>query len=75
MVDLPPTGEAEARGVTARFVGARPDGTRLAEVGALLERGELRCPEVAELPLERAIDAQALSESGHARGKIVLKLR
>jgi NADPH:quinone reductase-like Zn-dependent oxidoreductase len=49
-----------------------PDGERLARLTNLIERGDLRVEIERTFALERAADAHALSESGRARGKIVL---
>ncbi|MFJ4683829.1 NADP-dependent oxidoreductase [Streptomyces sp. NPDC088789] len=44
----------------------------LAEAAALAEQGRLTVPVAAAFPVERAAEAHELSETGHARGKIVL---
>jgi NADPH:quinone reductase-like Zn-dependent oxidoreductase len=49
-----------------------PIGEVFAEVLPLIERGALDLPIQASFPMERAADAQRLSEDGHVRGKIVL---
>ena len=45
----------------------------LAAAGELAERGRFTVPVAAVFPLEEAAAAHELSESRHARGKIVLK--
>jgi NADPH:quinone reductase-like Zn-dependent oxidoreductase len=64
---------AEELGV--RFSGGGP-GQRavhaLAEIGPLVDAGTFRLPVEATFPLEEIGAAHALSEAGHARGKIVL---
>lgn len=64
---------AEATGVT--FTGGM--GTEravhaLREIGELIESGQFSLPVERTLPLERIGEAHELSQSGHARGKIVL---
>jgi NADPH:quinone reductase-like Zn-dependent oxidoreductase len=44
----------------------------LAAVLPLIERGAIDVPIEASFPIERAADAQRLSEDGHVRGKIVI---
>jgi acetyl esterase len=44
----------------------------LAAVLPLIERGAVDIPIDASFPIERAADAQRLSEDGHVRGKIVI---
>ena len=51
-------------------VGARPE--VLAELAALLAKGELELPVAATYPLEQVHDAYRELERRHTRGKIVL---
>ena len=62
----------EEHGVKAdgNAVGARPE--VLAELAALLAKGELELPVAATYPLERVQDAYRELERRHTRGKIVL---
>jgi NADPH:quinone reductase-like Zn-dependent oxidoreductase len=62
----------EEHGVKAdgNAVGARPE--VLAELAALLAKGELELPVAATYPLERVQDAYRDLERRHTRGKIVL---
>jgi NADPH:quinone reductase-like Zn-dependent oxidoreductase len=56
----------------AKFLWARSEGSDLAFLGCLAEKGKLK-PEIARIfPLEQAREAHDLSEQGHVRGKIVL---
>ena len=63
---------AEEHGVKVdgNAVGARPE--VLAELAALLAKGELELPVAATYPLERVQDAYRELERRHTRGKIVL---
>ncbi len=64
--------EHEIRG---QFVGARPDAEDLAEIAELIDQGKI-VPHVSmTVPLEDVAKAHAQSETGHTRGKIVLKVR
>jgi NADPH:quinone reductase-like Zn-dependent oxidoreductase len=62
----------EKHGVKAdgNAVGARPE--VLAELAALLAKGELELPVAATYPLERVQDAYRELERRHTRGKLVL---
>ncbi|MEZ4444399.1 MAG: NADP-dependent oxidoreductase [Polyangiaceae bacterium] len=64
------------RGVRARnLLARRPSGDNLARIAELVERGAL-VPQIdSVLPLEAVGEAHRLSETGHARGKIVIAVR
>jgi NADPH:quinone reductase-like Zn-dependent oxidoreductase len=67
------TGEdVNAPGVIVSHVESKPSGTRLREIGVMIDEQRLR-PEIAKtFPLAEARAAQALVESRHVRGKVVL---
>jgi|AGTN01.1.fsa_nt_gi NADPH:quinone reductase and related Zn-dependent oxidoreductases len=66
-------GMAEKYGVRATGFMARPNGGELSQIAELVDRGKLK-PAVTEvMQMKDAAKAQALSESGHVHGKIVLK--
>ena len=59
-------------GPSYTIILVKPSGAQLADVAALVDAGKVR-PEIEmELPLERAAEAHAHVEAGHARGKVVL---
>ena len=70
----PPSQElAEKYGVRALFYGGHPSSSNLAEIARLIDSGMVKTVVDTVLPLAEARRAQELSQSGHARGKIVLK--
>jgi len=72
--NAPPTEGARRVGARAELVQVGPNPEQLARVAGLLAAGDVRV-EVAEvLPLEEVRRAHELSESGHTRGKIVLRV-
>lgn len=75
-VTAAPTEDLSAQfGVSRRLAVVRDDPEPLRRLAQLIERGAA-VPQVGmELPLARAAEAHRMSESGHARGKIVLKVR
>jgi NADPH:quinone reductase-like Zn-dependent oxidoreductase len=79
LVTLQPPGvdEAMARshGVRTALVAVSPHGGRTAELAALLQAGRLKVLIDQTFNLAEAGAAHARSESGHARGKIVLNVR
>ncbi len=53
----------------------RPDGGQLRQIGKLIEDGVVVPAVSTVMPLNEAAKAHELSQTGHARGKIVLKIR
>lgn len=72
--DAATTAAAAARGATVGFTAVAPDGTRLAEIGARIDAGQLAVIIDREYPLRDAAAAHERSESRRARGKIILRL-
>jgi NADPH:quinone reductase-like Zn-dependent oxidoreductase len=68
----PPEQEAAARGARAELLIMSPNPEQLAEIGALVARGDVHVEIAETVPLEEAARAHTLSESGHTRGKIIL---
>lgn len=63
---------AQARGIrTARYT-ARPDAAQLAQIGRLIDAGQVQVRVAQVFPFVEAVEAQRQLESGHNRGKIVL---
>lgn len=74
IIDPPSAELAAARGVRQAFVFIQPDAAVLAELAGLVDTGKLKVYVEAVLPLAEAKRAQELSQGGHVRGKIVLKI-
>ncbi|MBI5159958.1 MAG: NADP-dependent oxidoreductase [Micrococcales bacterium] len=66
--------EAEAAGVRATGYRVAPDGATLAVISRLLESGSVRVYVDGVYDLEEAPRVHELLESGHTRGKLVLKV-
>jgi NADPH:quinone reductase-like Zn-dependent oxidoreductase len=66
--------DAAAAGVRATGYRVSPDGSTLAVVSRLLESGDVRVFVDRVFDLEDAASAHEAIESGHTRGKIVLKV-
>jgi NADPH:quinone reductase-like Zn-dependent oxidoreductase len=73
-VEEPSAEKAAAHGVRAVLVSTRADTTQLAEIAKLVDAGMVRPIVEAVFPLNEARRAQELSQTGHARGKIVLEV-
>ncbi len=69
-----PDPEAVARGLRGAYAGAKPSGDLLNQIAGLVDAGKLK-PEVgAVLPLQDARQAHESIQTGHTRGKIVLRI-
>jgi NADPH:quinone reductase-like Zn-dependent oxidoreductase len=69
--DSKETAKHQVRGV-GFFLSA--NGARLAEIGGLVEQGILKVMVDKEFPLKEVKEAHKLSESHHAKGKIILRV-
>jgi NADPH:quinone reductase-like Zn-dependent oxidoreductase len=71
----PPSAEiAAAHGVRQAFVFTQPNAAQLAELAKLADADKLKAIVETILPLSDATRGQELSERGHTRGKIVLRV-
>jgi NADPH:quinone reductase-like Zn-dependent oxidoreductase len=71
----PPSPEiAAAHGVRQAFVFTQPNAVQLAEIAKLADVEKVKAIVETILPLADATRAQELSERGHTRGKIVLRI-
>jgi alcohol dehydrogenase len=66
---------AARTGVRFVYLFMRPDGAQLAELAAWIDAGKLRPVVHRTYPFAEVKDAFAELERGHARGKIVVKIR
>jgi len=69
-----PEEAARERGVRAEHVVMRPSSEQLTRIAELVASGEVHVEIAQSFPLAEVGRAHALSESGHVRGKIVLKV-
>lgn len=60
--------------IDASFCFVTPSGAQLAEIGKLIQAGKLKVPNIEEMNLSQAAEAQEKNRKGHTRGKIVLKV-
>jgi NADPH:quinone reductase-like Zn-dependent oxidoreductase len=75
LVQPPSQEKAKAFGARGVMVMNHPDGTALVEIAKLIDAGKLAPIVDCILPLSEARRAHELSQSGHAHGKIVLRVR
>jgi NADPH2:quinone reductase len=60
--------------VRQAFVFIKPDASQLAEIARLADEDKLKAIVETILPLSDATRGQELSQRGHTRGKIVLRV-
>jgi NADPH:quinone reductase-like Zn-dependent oxidoreductase len=74
IVAPPSAEEASKRGVRSAFFSAHPSASQLSEIANLVDAGKLKPVVDTVLPLAEAGRALELNQTGHTRGKIVLKV-
>jgi NADPH:quinone reductase-like Zn-dependent oxidoreductase len=74
IVGPPSEDEAVKHGVRSAFLSAQGGSSLLAELATLVDSGKVNPIVETVLPLSEARHAHELNETGHARGKIVLKV-
>jgi NADPH:quinone reductase-like Zn-dependent oxidoreductase len=74
IVQPPDQKMAETFQVQAGYVFVQPNGEQLQQIAELIQEGHVIPPEIKELPLEKASQAQQENEQRHVQGKIVLKV-
>lgn len=72
IISTPPPEKAKSLGVRSAFLFIQPSASILVQLAALIEDGKLRPVIGAEFALSDIAKAHALSQSGHAVGKIAL---
>lgn len=72
IVQPPDQAKLKERGVRGAVFLVKPNGEELAEIARLIDAGRIRPDVRGTYPLAEAAKAQAESETGHGRGKIVL---
>src|SRR6267154_5967316 len=75
LVKPPSEEKAKELGVRAAFVAGHPSGAQLAEIAKMIDSGKLAPVIDRILPLSEVLRAHELSQSGHVRGKIVLRVK
>src|SRR3984893_7628061 len=75
LVQPPSEEKAKELGVRAALLGVQPNGAQLAEITKIIEAGRLAPVINRILPLSEVRRAHELSQSGHVRGKIVLRVK
>jgi len=74
IVSPPSEDEAAKHGVRSAYLSAQGGSSLLAELATLVDSGKIKPTVETVLPLSEARHAHELNETGHARGKIVLKV-
>lgn len=75
IVAPPAQDQAAKYGVRTVMFGAHPSASNLTEIARLIDTGKVKTTIETILPLMEARRAHEISQSGHARGKIVLHVK
>ena len=75
LVQPPSQEKANQFGVRGMMCSVQPDGAQLSKIAKFIDSAKLRPTIDRILPLSEARRAHELSESGHVRGKIVLRVK
>ncbi len=75
IVGAPAADKAKEQGVRAGGVVIQPNARQLTEIAKLIDAGKVKPILAKVMPLSQAREAHELSQTGHTRGKIVLKVR
>lgn len=67
--------QARKTGTAYSFLFVHPDGGQLAEIGALLQAGEIRPVIDRVFPFDQAKEALAYLAKGRAKGKVVVRIK
>ena len=74
VISPPPEATAAAHSVRSAFVFIQPSGPQLDQIARMIDQGQMKPVIHTVLPLSEARQAQVISQGGHARGKIVLRV-
>jgi len=75
LVQPPSEQKAKRLGARGMMCSIQPDGAQLSKIAELIDSAQLRPTIDRILPLSEARRAHELSQGGHARGKIVLRVK
>ena len=75
LLERPDEALARESGAKAEYMFLQPDGKRLGQIATLLSEGRIEAVLGIVLPLEEVKKAHAISQSHHAKGKIVLSVK
>jgi len=73
-LSISPEETAQQHGVRGKGMMVHPDAAQLTQIAALIDSGDIKPSVTTILPLAEAARAHELSQTGHMRGKIVLKV-
>src|SRR5215831_951187 len=75
LADRPDQAQLDKYGIRGTSIGVKPNGEQLAQIGKLIDQKKIKVVISDTFPLADAAKAEAKADTGHARGKIVLKVR
>jgi len=66
--------ELDKHGIHGASISVEPNSTELTEIGKMIDEKKIRVIVSQTFPLVEAVKAHQQVETGHTRGKIVLKI-
>lgn len=74
IIEPPDQQLAQQARVKANYLFVSPNGRELQQIADLISTKKVIPPQIEEMPLEKAAEAQEKNREGHVQGKIVLKI-
>src|SRR3984893_3561609 len=74
LIGPPDQAELDKHGIRGAALGVEPDSAELAEIGKLIDEKKIKVIVSQTFPLADAAKAQQQADTGHTRGKIVLRV-
>ena len=74
ILDMPEKAELDKRGIRGTAILVKPSSEMLAEIAKLIDAGKVKPFVTKTFPLAEATEAHKAIETGHTRGKIVLRV-
>jgi NADPH:quinone reductase-like Zn-dependent oxidoreductase len=75
LVDRPDQAQLDKYGIRGTSLIVKPNGEELVQIGKLIDQKKIKVVISDTYPLTDAAKAETKADTGHARGKIVLKIR
>lgn len=75
IVEKPDASQEANKHIQCNYIFVEPNGKQLTQIAHLIEQDKVKIPNIEEMKLDDAAEAQEKLRQGHIKGKIVLKIR